>query len=227
VRDNAIYQENPSNSNGAGYLFAGRAGGGGIRRALLRFDVATAVPQNARIDSVELTLVVSRAASAAVLPATLHRILADWGEAGSSAGERAGAGAAAQPGDATWTARFFGGATWSSQGGDFATAPSAGGGLGGVGTYTIASTATLVSDVQMWLDSPQTNFGWILRGDESEAFTARRINSREFNDAQLRPVLRITYSDTPPAGNVPLPPWTLLAQGSLLGALLWKRQSKR
>ena len=93
VRDNTLYQENAGNSNGAGYLFAGEQGGGSVRRALLRFDVAGAVPAGAQVAQVELNLHVSRAGFADPLPASLHRALADWGEAGSNAGERSGAGA--------------------------------------------------------------------------------------------------------------------------------------
>ena len=96
VRDNTLYQENAGNSNGAGYLFAGEQGGGSVRRALLRFDVAGAVPAGAQVAQVELNLHVSRAGFADPLPASLHRALADWGEAGSNAGERSGAGALTQ-----------------------------------------------------------------------------------------------------------------------------------
>src|SRR6185295_1664622 len=103
AHDNSMYEEYPGNSNGAGYLFAGRAGGGGIRRALLRFDVARSIPAGARIDAVQLRLSVSRASNAAPEPAALHRMLAPWGEASSNAGERSGSGTAAQDGDATWS----------------------------------------------------------------------------------------------------------------------------
>jgi len=131
VRDNSMYEEYTQNSNGAGYMFTGRAGGGGIRRAFLRFDVAGSVPPGAQIDAAELQITVSRAATADPLPASLHRVLADWGEAGSNAGERSGAGAAAQPGDATWTHRFYPTLTWLAAGADFAGAASSSTTIGG------------------------------------------------------------------------------------------------
>jgi hypothetical protein len=124
TRDNTLYQEYIENSNGAGYLFAGRAGGGGIRRALLHFDVAGSIPVGARIDEVRLDLSVSRAESALAAPAQLRRLLADWGEAGSNAGERAGQGTQVQPGDTTWTLRFHPVLTWSVAGGEFEAAAS-------------------------------------------------------------------------------------------------------
>jgi hypothetical protein len=207
IRDSSLYEEYTENSNGAGYLFAGRAGGGGIRRALLRFDVAGAIPPGAQIDSAQLRLTVSRAAVADPLPAALHRLLADWGEAGSNAGERAGTGAAAQPGDATWTTRFYPTVAWLAPGGDFAPTPSLTGALAGEGTYTLGSTPELTGDVQLWLDAPASNYGWILRVDESAPGTARRIDSRE-SPAATRPALTIEYTEAAPA--VPIPRYTLV-----------------
>src|SRR5262245_23352334 len=200
VRDNTLYQEYPSNSNGAGYLYAGRAGGGGIRRALLRFDVAGALPPGAHVDAVRLELHVSRTNVADPLPATLHRALADWGEAGSNAGERAGSGTQAQPGDTTWSHRFYDTVVWSSDGGEFAPA-SATGAIGGIGTHVLDSTPELVADVQGWLDAPAANYGWVLRGDESAAGDARRIDSREAA-AAVRPRLVVAFTAPAP---VPLP----------------------
>lgn len=192
-RDNSLYQENSGNSNGAGHLFTGTQGGGSTRRALLRFDVAGALPAGAEIEQVELRLHVSRAVFADPLPASLHRALADWGEAGSDAGERSGAGAPAQPGDATWSHRFYATETWTVPGADFAAVASTTSTLGGVGDYTLASSPGLVADVQSWLDAPAQNFGWVLRGDESQGSTARRIDSRESTTPATRPALRIVY----------------------------------
>ena len=202
VQDNTIYQENSSNSNGAGYLFTGDQGGGSTRRALLRFDVAGTVPGGAQIEQVELKLHVSRASFADPLPATLHRGIAAWGEAGSNAGERAGAGAPAQFGDATWSHRFYPTQGWISTGGDFDAVASATGALGGFGNYTFTSSPDLVADVQGWLDAPAQNFGWVLRGDESQGSTARRIDSRESTTPTTRPALRIVYELPSP---VPIP----------------------
>ena len=222
ARDNTIYQENGSNSNGAGFLFAGTQGGGSTRRALLRFDVAGALPAGAQVEQVELTLHVSRAVFADPLPATLHRALADWGEAGSDAGERSGAGAPPQPGDTTWSHRFFATQTWSAPGADFVAGASATGALGGVGSYTLPSSPGLVSDVQGWLDAPAQNFGWVLRGDESQGSTARRIDSREGSTAATRPALRIVYGL--PA-TVPIP-WFARGVLALLLIALGRRAAR-
>lgn len=184
--------------------------------------MAGALPPGAQIESVELTIHVSRANFADLLPASLHRALADWGEAGSNAGERAGAGAPAQPGDATWSHRFYATSTWNTPGGDFDPSPSVTGSIAGIGTYTLGSSPQMVSDVQSWLDVPASNFGWVLRGDESQGGSARRIDSRESPPAR-QPALRVVYDGAAPA--VPLPGVVslLLAAGLLASGILRTR----
>ncbi len=49
-----------------------------------------------------------------------------------------------------------------------------------------------MSDVQTWLDSPATNFGWIVIGKEQALTTAKRFGSREGTPV-LRPSLTVTY----------------------------------
>ena len=52
----------------------------------------------------------------------------------------------------------------------------------------------LIADVAAWLEFPGTNFGWILLGDEVNAPTARRYDSRENEVAAARPQLTVEYS---------------------------------
>ncbi len=65
------------------------------------------------------------------------------------------------------------------------------------GSITITS-ASLAADVQGWLDSPSSNYGWLLRAQD-EAAAAARFSSREGTSP---PSLRITY--TAPAGTAPV-----------------------
>ena len=62
-RDNTLYNEGDlSNALGI-HVFAGRtAGGARVRRTLMRFDVAGAVPPGSTIDQVTLTMIVNRVA---------------------------------------------------------------------------------------------------------------------------------------------------------------------
>ena len=161
-----------------------------IRRGVLAFAIKSNIPAGASIQSATLTLNLSRSGSGKPTQAiTVHRLLADWGEAGSNSGS-SGVGAAAQAGDATWTHSFFDTGTWSSPGGDF-TSASAVASVGGEGSYGWSS-GQMVADVQNWLDAPGGNFGWLLRGVESEK-SARRFDSRENGDPAVRPLLEVIY----------------------------------
>jgi len=205
-KDNTLY-EDPGGalSNGAGqFLFIGRVGLVGasrIRRTLLAFPIAETLPSGSTIVSVTLTLEMSRSPTNAKT-SRLRRVLTDWGEGASDANAREGIGISAATGDATWRNTFYNTAEWTAQGGDFSSAISAVAVVGGLGSYTWGSTTNMVADVQAWLDTPSTNFGWILIGDESAASTAKRFNSKEFADPALRPTLRVEFIPGP-CGQLP------------------------
>lgn len=198
-KDNTLFEESGSLSNGAGTgLFAGVTDdvhGSVIRRAVLAFDVAGKIPPGATITSARLTLTMNKTV-VGNQRVRLHRLLADWGEGTSAAGGVGGGGGApATVGDATWTFRFFNTATWGTAGGEFAAPESAAQTVGGNGAYTWGSTAAMVADVQGWLDSPTTNFGWIVINVESTR-SAKRFASREV--ASGKPALTIEYTVSTP-----------------------------
>ncbi len=192
-RDNTLIDDGTGDrSNGAGeYLLSGLTGAFSRRRALVRFAVAGAVPAGSRVVEVALTLHVSRTQTGAA-PMTIHRVLADWGEGASDAGERPGIGAPATPGDATWLHRFYPGAFWTQAGGDFAPVASGARLVDGLGFWTWSSTPALIDDVQFWSDQPASNFGWCIVGDESGP-SAKRFDSRENIDPAVRPRLVVTF----------------------------------
>lgn len=203
-RDTSIY-ESTSNSNGAGvYLYSGRTGGMGgesRRRALLRFDLSS-LPQFTDFTGASVVLH-HNLGGAAPTTLSLHRVLADWGQAGSNAGTPGGQGAPAQIGDATWFHRFHNTQTWSSNGGDFTPGASATLAIpnlpDGVPLPRTWAGAGLLADLQSWIDTPASNFGWILIGDESGTPTAQRFESRESTTAggTLRPRLEVSLLAAP------------------------------
>lgn len=201
-RDNTLYQDAEGDlSNGAGSgMFAGRnaAATDSIRRALVRFDIAASVPAGSTITSATLTLYNS-AANTAALTINLHRALEDWGEGTSVAGMGGGGGAPATPGDATWLFRSFPGSPWANPGGSFAAGASSAAIVAGPGSYDWQG-AGLVSDLQSFLDSPATNFGWVIIGDESAASTTKRFATKEEIDSNLRPMLIVEYMPVPAPG---------------------------
>jgi hypothetical protein len=192
AKDNTLYEsQNGTVSNGSGqYTFSGKTGFGEIRRGLLQFDVAGAIPSGATIDNVTLTLQMSKTI-APELEVSLHRALKDWGEGASDAGGEEGTGTTATDGDATWLHTFSPTDFWDMAGGDFENGASATTLVDAEGLYSWSSEG-MVLDVQSWLDAPGDNFGWVVVGDESTSVTAKRFNSRENETGP--PVLSIEYS---------------------------------
>ncbi len=193
VKDNMIVQESGAISSGAGSWFvAGKnnqGSGGQSRRALVQFDL-TAIPTGATVTGVTLTMTNDRGKGGSHA-LSLHRVLASWGEGTSNSDADPGKGAAATTNDATWTHRFYPGTAWAAAGGDFAAAASASTVVGNSGSYAWTS-AQMVTDVQQWVSTPATNFGWLIIGNETTKQTARRFHSRT---GATPPVLQVTYTE--------------------------------
>jgi hypothetical protein len=201
-KDKTLYENNNGSlSNGAGTrCFAGLAGTGGKRRAVMAFDVRKQIPAGSTITKADLVLTVVMSPSTSGTNISLHVLNADWGEAGSKAGSGQGGGGTAQTNDATWVHTFFNTKKWKTTGGDFNATASGSTSVGGSGAQTWSSTKQMVADVQSWLDKPATNFGWLLLGDESSGRTARAFATKEASTASVRPRLIVTY--TPPKASV-------------------------
>lgn len=190
-------------SNGQGDIFVGRTNQDGqgpatisIRRGLIQFDIASKIPAGAKITSVSLTMrdVMGLNGDPVV---ELHSALNSWGEGSSF--QNGGMGAAATAGDATWLYRFFNDDSkkWTNPGGDYSDTISGSAvvsdDLGGGQLFTWTGSQ-MIADVQAWLDSPLTNFGWFVLGDEARGQSAKRFNSGESTiSPNLPPVLSVTY----------------------------------
>jgi hypothetical protein len=188
-------------SGAAKEFYAGLAGSNSsypVRRALLAFDVAGAIPAGSTIQSVQLRLELLQVAPLSGPKIfTLRRLTSDWNE-GPTVGF-SGGGGTSQAGDVTWVHTNYPGSLWATPGGDFVAGTSASLTIGSVGTYTFLSTATLVSDVQLWLDTPAQSFGWILAGPETGTKNARKFAARNADTAAFRPQLTVTYLPPPVA----------------------------
>ena len=196
-KDNTLYEYDPvegDHSNGAGlHFFAGENAMGELRRGVLAFDIAGHIPAGSTITGVTLSMNMSRTIDATPRSIELHKLLADWGEGTSVAPGEEGDGALATPNDATWRHRFFDTIFWNAEGGDFSATVSASQSVGGVGQY-MWNSAQMVADVQLWLDNPASDFGWLVLGNESTITTARRFDTRE---SASPPVLTIQYIPGP------------------------------
>ena len=199
TKDNSIYSEN-NNSNGTGNLFSGRTNTGLLRRALLEFNLS-GIPSGSTIDSVSLSLTQTRLAPDPTAETfELHRVSAAWGEGTSTGTGAGGEGGAPTPGDATWNFRQFSTTaplSWTSPGGDFAATS----GIATIGimniAYTFSSQPGLVADVQNWVNTPTSNFGWILKpANETINRDARRFGSRE-SPLNQQPTLTVNFTAVP------------------------------
>jgi len=199
-KDSTLYEMlDGSVSNGGGsHLFVGTTGNGGVRRALLAFNIASQIPAGSHVTRAVLTL--SAAGGPGTAPMSLHRITVNWGEGASVApggftwGNSDGRGTSAQPGDATWLHTFFPNQRWTKPGGDFEATPDATA-PGGSVKLTWESPA-MITRVQQWLDQPATNFGWMIKSDESVPRTAKKLDSRQTSFGTA-PVLTIEFDVAP------------------------------
>jgi len=194
-KDNTLYQDAAGSlSNGAGgNFFVGKTAAGVIRRGLLAFDIISHIPPGSTINSVSLTLHMSRTSSGSQL-VSLHKVLADWGEGTSVAPRGGGGGGPATSADATWLHTFYDTDFWDNAGGDFADTQSATTDVNDEGFYTWGSTPQMIADVQSWLDNPASDFGWILVGNEAHSRTSKRFDSRDNATPALRPMLTINFT---------------------------------
>ncbi|MCL4787452.1 MAG: DNRLRE domain-containing protein [Verrucomicrobia bacterium] len=202
VADTSLFEYNSDNNlGGMDAVISGTIALGARSRGLLKFDVASALPANATVTTATLNLSVP-VARGFNQTYRLHRILKDWGE-GRSSGGGGGTGvqgAPANPDEATWNARFHPNVSWGTPGGqsgsDYAESASASTTMG-VSSMSFNASG-LAADVQLWLASPATNFGWMLLiANELPASTASRIASRESPTGKPTLTVEYTIADQP------------------------------
>ncbi len=209
-------------SNGLGDVFVGRTNQDGpdaptisIRRGLVAFDPAAAVPPGATITAVTMTAddVKGMNGNQTI---SLNRMLTDWGQGTSFF--NGGIGGPATDGDVTWYYTFYNSANpsaspaWAAPGGqpgvDYSASVSASslilaGSVNQTFTWSSSNSPALVSDVQQWLDSPGTSFGWIMFGNESAGMTAHRFGGQYATSPESPMQLTIQYTA----------PWTWSGSG--------------
>ncbi len=74
---------------------------------------------------------------------------------------------------------MLGTVSWTAAGatGDFTATASATTSVSGPDNapFTWPSTATMIADVQSWLDTPATNFGWALINVQEETIRSQKV----------------------------------------------------
>jgi spore coat protein A len=204
-RDAILYESATGNvANGAGQqLYVGNQSGNLRRRTVVHFNTAS-IPAGATVQNATLRLFCNQNNGSA-FNVTVHRLQADWGEGTSDDTGNESDGTAATTNDATWLHRFYNTLLWTSPGGDFAAVPSAAQSVNAAGVFHEWSSAALTADVQGWLSAGATNFGWIVRGDETTASNTKRFDSRQSGTVANAPRLVVTYLSPGASGACCLP----------------------
>lgn len=209
--DATLYQDDlGSFASGAGEeCFVGLTNQNRIRRTVVSFDLAASIPAGSTITGITLTMFMDRTRSGAS-NIDLHPLTVSWSEGPSNPGQPGGAGAPSEPGDVTWIHRSFDTSTWTTPGGDFSPAILSSRSVSGTGAYIWPTSDLFTAAAQSWLDSPSTNFGLILVGNETTA-SAKRFGTRENPVVSERPKLTVTYTPVP----APAAPAALLFAAAL------------
>jgi hypothetical protein len=192
VADTTLIEQAPNNNLGAQtFVNVGATGSLKRNRALFRFDPRAEIPTGSRITSAKFIVLVVGEPNEPPIPSNfnIYRVLKPWTEGtnGLISGPGQGQGVRATVGEATWNDRMaLTTNAWAvpgaASGVDFSAQASSSQYVYGVISppYVFDTSSSMVSDVQGWLDTPGSNFGWILICEsELEAYTARRFGSRE------------------------------------------------
>jgi hypothetical protein len=179
-QDSTVAEDFPDNSSGiCDSVYSGNTDNSAARRAFMRFDIAGALPPGSVINSVSLSMAVTRGSNHVDSTFTLHPVNAAWIEGTNGCGVRGGGQGEPSTGGVTWnTQPGFGAASGSTL--INSTSP-------------VWSSAAMASDVQGWLDNSGSNNGWVLIGDENNPTTTRRFDSSE---GGTPPVLIVNYTPT-------------------------------
>jgi len=243
VKDNSIFQD-VLKSNGIGvWITAGQNNSLQIQRGLIQFDLS-AVPANARVDAVTLTLQVvsvpksDKGKSRSFWLQALKDIgTPSWGEGASDALD-IGQGADAKPGDATWLHKQYDTVLWPAGREGALGAGPLGDPIGSVPAnitpeptnttpYKVTwekrlATDQAVKDVQAWVDGSVSNNGWVLVGEEGPGDalkgSKRQFASREAG--QYQPTLLVEYT-------IPEPSVWVLGLSGLIAWVVTRRATSR
>jgi hypothetical protein len=204
--DTTLFSESNHNGGGTDGIFSGTIsqltfdGQKQNRRGLIRIDL-TSIPRGWIIEDASLQMTVQMSGgNFGDFDFSLHRVRGSWGEGDEVGPSGGGFGAPAQQGDATWYLRELGISPWNAPGGDFVSSPSATAAAGLAGSDVVWSGAGLIADVQLWVNAPVANDGWlILSSLEGQQQRVKKFHSSEAT--QFRPVLTVLAQPAPPLGN--------------------------
>lgn len=174
-KDNFMISTAPTTNFGSSPVMTAVHSATSEERTLVSFDLSS-IPIGSTVTSVEVEMM-SLGANGAIV--TLHKVTNNWGEF-----------------EASWNNRFIVIPTpWATAGGDFVSTSSDSKTITGTGPKTFGSTIGMVQDVQSWVDSSSTNFGWLLK---TNTIPSAAVFATKENTGQPSAIITVTF--TPPGG---------------------------
>jgi hypothetical protein len=182
-----------NNDGGAPSIYLGNDLSGGSMRGLIRFALPSTLNQRMVITSADFSLTTGALSGGSPTAATvsLQRLTENWGQGtGSGADPITGDftyGQACTAGGATWNQPLCFGVPWATAGGTVngtlsasASAPAT---SGSAVKWSSTGGTGMASDVQGWVNSPSSNYGWRLlsstdatSGDVQRFFKSSQLN---------------------------------------------------
>lgn len=176
--DSYMHQGNPTTNYGTATTMVAGKQTSNARRSIVRFDLSS-IPISSYIDLANLSVYADTALSP---PSTIgvYRVqqspARDWTEAG-----------------VTWN-RYDGTNSWTTAGGDFnSTATS---------SISISTTLkyynwTVTYDVKNFVQTPSTNFGWVLKSSTEPNGKTITFRSRDYTGTSYDPFAKVYYIPSP------------------------------
>ena len=215
-----------------------------VKRGLIEFNVAAAIPAGATVTGVSLQMTIGQVAGSSggsvtnfgpVQTMGLYDESQAWGQPTNTVGASSfgghGHGAAAQTGDATWTTAAWSTTPWNVAAGGNWTAGSLDladaqvpGTTGYVATW---SSAALAAEVQGWLDNPASNNGLLIKDQDEVTGTTFRAfwgeqGAINAGNPSWAPDLSVTYTNS--VSPVPEPATLALFAFGMPALLLRRRR---
>lgn len=189
-----------------------------VKRGLIEFEIASAIPAGATITGVSLQMTVGQVAGSAggsvtnfgpVQTMSLYDESQAWGQPTNTVGASSfgghGHGAPAQAGDATWNTAAWSSTPWNvAAGGNWTSASVdlADAQVPGTTSYVATwSSPALVGEVQGWLDDPSSNNGLLVKDQDEVTGTTFRAfwgeqGAINAGNPSWAPDLSVTYTDS-------------------------------
>lgn len=161
-------------------------------RTLIQFDV-TGIPSNAVIDSVSLQFTTGKSGTN-LSKILMYRLTQAWSEGTTTEGcnyysscQTMGSVIAPTGTDATWINTMNTTLPWNTPGGTFISTVSATS-TDANATPDFFTSTMMLDDVQGWVTTPSSNFGWILKIDEPSVTTTGALKRYVSREAVLDPL---------------------------------------